>query len=227
MKKTFLLIALMSAVVLSTYAQEQKSFKVKGNFASNSFNGKKAVLMCDLKTVCDSTTIKNNTFEFEGKTQYPVTAEINVGDESIYFLLVNDEIEISIPGTELQEDTIRYRNSRARDIMNEYTNENHSIFYQDYKKLATLNLEKATEEQKREVKARQDTLVLTYLDYLIKKYNRMEDKEGLSFIVDDLTRMMGTREYPEKIKVLYELVPEVEQSGMTGQQINLYLKSSR
>jgi len=186
--------------------QSNNGYVITGKVNVGYLEGFKVVLTTNTSS---STVIKNGSFAFRGQTDGIRKAAIMIDDEIIQFFLVNDNIDIEINDEFLRAVNVRYKKSKVVENVDKYFEENSRLFYEPFKQLY-------------DNQQRKDSLVCAYLDFLIEKYKKSDNNEGLSMIIDDLTDLFGTKEYPEKLKELYVLMPDSEKNNVFDQNIQAY-----
>lgn len=202
-------------------------YVIKGSVDTEEWEGQKIFLQTQDPALLDSTMIENGSFAFRGRVDGVLQAVVTIGEKGALFVLVNDAIRIDVNSEEPDSSIVRYRKSKAAEHIENHFEENKALFYEPYKALSSLEAEvMGMPEKINAVRLRQDSLVFSYIDFLVGKYEKPESREGLSVIVRDLTRLFGIREQPEKIRELYELVPENEKNSYLGGVIRTFLDQS-
>lgn len=213
--------------VFALHSCYSDGYVINGEIDRGDLEGCKVVLLTENPTVSDSAVIKNKSFSFRGRTDGLLRAAITIENKEFPFLLVNDKIRIEINNEDPYASGVHYRKSKAAEHIDKYFEANKILFYEPYKQLLSLEFEaKGISEEENAILQRKDSLVYSYIDLLTVEYGKSDNREGLSIIVNDLTKLFGTREHPEKIKELYVLMPENEKNSYADQRIQKFFNQS-
>ena len=213
------------AFVLSSCHSD--GYVIDGKINTKELNGRKIFLQTENPAISDSTVIENGSFRFQGRTDGVLRAAITIEDKGFAFFLVNDKINIEVNNEGWEMSDVHYRKSKAAQNVNKYFEENTTLFYEPYKQLLSLEFEaRGVPEKENVILKRKDSLVHSYIESLTNEYTQSTNREGLSIIVNDLTGLFGTKEYPEKIKELYTLLPENEKDAYHDQKIQTFFNQS-
>ncbi len=202
---------LLFVLVLFACEKQEKGYDIEANITGVS-DGVEVILLTENEEIADTTWVKNNTFSFKGKTASAVMSVIKIGQHIIKFPLDNDELHFEITVNKNINFQLEYGNLTIRENLNRYMDE------------TSANYLKAV---KRTPLDRVDSLALVFLSQLEKEYVSKKDKSGLAIILVDLTKLIGTKNHPQKINELYTLLPEHEKSGYYGKKVRLFLEQKK
>jgi len=224
MKREIFYITIFTIIVtFSLLSCHSDGYVINGKVDIRDLDGSKVFLQTENPDVLDSTVIESGSFIFRGQTGGLLQAAITIGDKMFPFILVNDKIHIEINNEDWDISNVHYRKSKATQNIKKYFEENQTLFYEPYKQLLSLEVEaRGVVEEENAIREKKDNFVRSYIDLLTEEYRKSDNREGLSVIVRDLTGLFGTREYPEKIKELYTLMPENEKDTYSDQRIQDY-----
>jgi len=219
------------AVIIVTFAllscqSDGDGYIVNGKINTKDLEGSKVFLRTENPAVLDSAFIENSSFIFHGRAADEIVrAAITIGNEAFPFFLVNDKIFININDEDWSKSGLHYKKHKGVSHINKYFEEFEKLFIETYMQLGTLEAEaRGNQEEINEIRKRKDGFVYSHIDLLIEEYGKLDKREGLSIIVNNLTRLFGIREHPEKIKELYALMPEKEKNNYYDLRIQNYFK---
>ena len=224
MKPIVLLLALILGVTSCNSEKKRNHFIISGNVFEDSLNNKEIILLTETKEITDTTIIKSNKFKFHGMVSVPTRAGLFVEDYIIQFPLINDKIFIKIKNKDNYD--FHYSQSHIYENIQSYYDKESKDYIDEYKRYIEQELKSLTDSLKYAAINAQDSLSINFINYLIEKYKSLSDKSGLSIIVDDLTGLIGTRNHPQQIEEIFNIVPENEKNGYYGKNITTYLKRS-
>ena len=222
-KRFFYKMAAAIIAVIAFSSCQSEGYVITGRINTKDLDGSKIFLRTENPNVSDSTIIENGTFSFRGQVEGILQAAVTIGDNAFPFLLVNDRIRIDINNDDWDTSDVQYRQSRAAENISKYFEENRSLFIEPYMELGSL-LVNARGVPEKENAARQkiDDLVHSYMDLLVERFANSDNREGLSIIVSDLTRVIAIRDNPDRIKELYVLIPENERMNAHSERAQIF-----
>lgn len=223
MKKLFLLtITLLTLLGCQSNNDKKSEFRINLTIQDTT-NIDKVVLLTQTNDIPDTLDLKSNRLTFIGSVSEPVNAAFVINKTMIQFPLVNDKIEMVITDIKKKKFTIQYLNSKINENLESYFK---ADYLDNYK---VLNAIRATSKNDQEIQLiidREDSLAVSFLDSLILKYKSVDPFDGLSIIVSDLCGLIGTKNHPEKIAELFNLLPDTLKNGFYGKKIKKYLDGS-
>ncbi len=222
MKKLLFLICFAS-LILACNKEKKSFFEIKGT-ANENWEGKQVVLITETGQLQDTTTIKNQKFTFKGSVSEPISAAIQTVNTEAFvpFLLINDKITIKIPDSKYKTPAVKYEKSQAAyDSLLIWDDK----VYKFIRKMMNMSSEKAQCKDyklKRKLLQKEDSISVGFIQEQFKKYDTIQDKSLLPIIVSSLTQVIGTRQHPNEIHKLYELLSEKEKNGFYGKKAQKY-----
>jgi len=224
MKNVFLLITVFTIIVIFTLPScHSDGYVINGKINTRDLDGSKVFLRTENPAVSDSTVIEGGSFTFSGQTDGILRAAITLEDNVFRFTLVNDKIRIDVNNENWDANNVHYSKSKADQNIKKYFKENETLFYEPFKQLISLEVAaRGVVEEEIAIRQKKEDFIHSYIDLLTEEYRKSNNREGLSVIVRDLTGLFGTREYPEKIKELYTLMPENEKNTFSDHRIQNY-----
>jgi thiol-disulfide isomerase/thioredoxin len=230
MKKQKWLLIFMLITTLFSSCKQEKEYSIVGLLPDDSYNGSEVILHRFSAQKADTARIENNRFSFSGHADGLILAGITIVKKKQYtsFVLLNDKITIEVSADMIPAKIIYHTSKGAaiNDGFKGYYAENDTLFCEKYKEFMAMEVTATNEENERHALHLQDSLIVSYIDLLINRFRTATDREGLSLIVDDLTVLFGTKEYPDKIKELYAFVPEKEKNSTIGRKIQVFFQES-
>ena len=226
MRKVAVLILVSLTIFSCKEINEKTSFKIYGSIDHNPEEYDKVILVTQSGEIQDTAIISSNTFEFKGVISEPMNAAIIFNKKMIQFPLVNDEIELTIVNAENAEFEINYKDSQVNNNLQTYFTKESKNYIEKYKLFEERKVNSKDDKVKYEIMLAEDSLSSDFISYLKNKYETIEDKSGLSIILNDLKGLIGTRNHPKEIEGLFKLLSVNEQNGFYGAKIKTYLKQS-
>ncbi|NPA43715.1 MAG: AhpC/TSA family protein [Chlorobi bacterium] len=181
---------------------------------------KKVVLVTEDRALRDTAEAEKRKFRFTGKVDYPVRAAVLIENQPVEFVLANDYIRLKWHDGKPE---FLYKKLHVNEPVKDYFLKAES-YIEKYKKLMATEVQSGDENVKSHFMRLEDSLARTFADSVYCAWKTRTDRTGLSIIVRDLTRLIGTKDQPGIIKNLYALLPDNEKNGFYGQKIKNYLE---
>ncbi len=198
--------------------QASSGLIVKGTLPVNK-HVKKVVLITEDRALKDTAEVEKRKFRFTGKVDYPVRAVILIENQPVEFVLVNDYIRMKWHDGKPE---FKYKTYDVNEPVKDYFNKTEQ-YIEKYKKLIATEVQSKDENIKSRVMRLEDSLARAFADSVYHAWKPRHNRTGLSIIVRDLIRLIGTKDQPDLMKKLYLLLPDNEKNGFYGQQIKTYL----
>jgi thiol-disulfide isomerase/thioredoxin len=185
--------------------------------------GDTIILIVNSLKINDTLFVHQQSISFQGSVSEPVNAFIKIKGQQFYFPIVNDKIRITLE----KADSIKvtYETSKVNDNVSSYyrmTDE----YIRNFHALESYCNNLPAKEYQMVLDSQLDSLALTFLLNLYEEYKRKKDIEGLSLILPDLTGLIGTRNRPGEIEMIYNLLPDSIRRGIYGKQVQKFLDQS-
>lgn len=225
MKKITVIVLIALSINGCNEAQEQASFRITGTILET-HQSNEVLLLTQTNEVQDTAKISSDKFEFTGSISEPTNAAIMVDGIFFPFPITNDEIEIEIYSINNNEYEVQFQSSQVNINLQEYYRQESKEYLDYYKLLEERKVKSKNDAVKYQLMISQDSLAINFIEHLINKYKDKSDISGLSIILSDLKGLIGTRNQPDAISDLFELLPVNEQNGFYGNKIKTYLDQS-
>ena len=223
--KTVILILISVFTIASCSSKEQSKFCIKGKLPENS-EVSMIILGAEAEGVMDTVFVRECKFTFEGTITEPTFAAVAVNEKIFQFPLINDIIDINITDIMQSEFTISYKSSHIKENIDNYFNRDAKIYLDSYKELMSQEVKSEDESEKNAIRIKEDSLSVQFLKSVFTKYSNIKNRDGLNIITKDLTGLIGTRNFPELIEDIYNLLPVEQKEGFYGSRIRTYLDQS-
>lgn len=222
------LTIIFCSILLFTSCVQKKSdvFIINGEVLQDSLKTEEIILLTQVDELADTLIIQNNKFTIKGTISEPTNAALVIDGIMLKFPLVNDQIDFKINDLEKKLFEVKYKNSKIQENLNSYFNLESKNYVNKFKEFISLEIQSNSDSIKMKVQSQKDSLSLNLIENLIDKYSVVENREGLTIIVSDLKGLFGTKNKPEKIEELFNLISIERQNGFYGKKTKTYLDQS-
>lgn len=216
-----LLILLQGFSIIS--AQNPGKFNITLNPSPYFNKGDTIILKVNYLKINDTLIAHQQTILFQGSVSEPADAFIKIKGQQYYFPIVNDKIQITLKKSD--SITVKYESSKVNDNVSSYYRMTDEYIH-DFHALESYCNNLPAKESQMVLEFRLDSLAVTFLLKLYEEYKRKKDIEGLSLILPDLMGLIGTRNRPAEIEMIFNLLPDSLREGIYGKQVQKFLDQS-
>jgi thiol-disulfide isomerase/thioredoxin len=204
-------------------AQNPSRFNITLNPSQFLKKGDTVILKVNYLKINDTLIAHQQTILFQGSVSEPADAFIKINGQQYYFPIVNDKIQISIKKSD--SITVKYGSSKVNDNISSYYRMTDEYIH-DFHAVESYCYNLPPKESQMVLEFRLDSLAVSFLRKLFEEYKRKKDIEGLSLILPDLTGLIGTRNRPAEIEMIFNLLPDSLRAGIYGKQVQNFLNQS-
>jgi thiol-disulfide isomerase/thioredoxin len=221
MKFYFMLIVLILLNGFSILsAQNFNNYNITLNPSAYYNIGDTIILKVNYLKINDTLIARQQIILFQGSVQEPADAFLKINDKQFYFPIVNDNILITIENADSIK--VTYETSRVNDNVSSYY-QMADEYIRDFHSLENYCYNLPVKEPQMIFESKLDSLAVTFLLELYEEYKGKSNVEGLSLILPDMIGLIGTRNRPAEIEMIYGLLPDSIRRGSYGKQVQNFL----